>query len=391
MKESCPSRLSAVQDLQDHCHFPPISQRNGVLERAASLWFYSLMLAWIYSPTGQWALGLLRSIRAQLSPSPVSSVACLALLLSQGALEPSITAADVPTLRTEDHPFRLAVTSSMFSQVKETDARAAMKAWITTVAKERNIPVDPDPLICRTLEELERICQTNGVDGIGLQVPEYAQLNLAVRFDRFAVAVNGGSITEEYVLLARADRRLERLEQLEGQSLNVLNTPRMSLALIWLDTRLLEAGKQPSAKFFKRMTMMNNANRVALPVFFGKIDACLITRRSFKVMGELNPQLEKQLCTVAVSPELVPSGFAFRLDNTSPVRTKLLDEMTRLNETPAGQQILTLTQAERIEDRPVSCLNSALELLATHARLRQATNTAAALGVETPVTGAIQQ
>jgi hypothetical protein len=40
-----------------------------------------------------------------------------------------------------------------------------------------------------------------------------------------------------------------------------------------------------------------------------------------------------------------------------------------MSETPVGRQILMLTQAERIEHHPVSCLDSALALLATHRRL----------------------
>ena len=48
---------------------------------------------------------------------------------------------------------------------------------------------------------------------------------------------------------------------------------------------------------------------------------------------------------------------------------RLPQKVARLGETPAGQQILALTQTERIVDRPVSCLDSTLELLAKHRRL----------------------
>jgi phosphonate transport system substrate-binding protein len=124
--------------------------------------------------------------------------------------------------------------------------------------------------------------------------------------------------------------------------------------------------------------LINKATRVALPVFFRQADACLMTRTSFEVLGELNPQLNKQLRVLAISPELVPAGFAFRADYVSPLRAQMLTEMARLGETPAGQQILALTQAERIVDRPVSCLDNALELLAQHRRLCAATNAGAA-------------
>jgi phosphonate transport system substrate-binding protein len=287
----------------------------------------------------------------------------------------TILAAEVPVEASgTNRPFRLAFTSSMFSEVNENDARAAMKVWIMTVAKERGIPVDPDPYIYRTAAELAQACRTNRVDGFGLITPEYARLSQEMRFDRFAVGLHGGRITDEYVLLVREDSGLERIEQLQGRSLNILENPRMSLAVIWLDTLLLQSRLKPTAAFFSRLSTFNKASRVALPVFFCQTDACLMTRKSFAVMGELNPQLTTQLRILAISPAVVPSGFAFRAQFGSPFRATVLAEMARLGESAAGQQILMLTQADRIEDHPVSCLDSALELLATHARLCAATN-----------------
>ncbi|MBI5385419.1 MAG: PhnD/SsuA/transferrin family substrate-binding protein [Verrucomicrobia bacterium] len=277
-----------------------------------------------------------------------------------------------------NQPFRLAFTAGMFTEVNENDARAAMKVWIMTVAKERNIPVDADPHICPTVDGLIQLCRTNPVDGFGLLTPEYARLTNEMGFDRFAAGTQAGSIQEEYVILVRQGRGVERLEQLEGRTLNVLHSPRMSLALIWLDTLLLEARQKRAAEFFGRVSLIPKASKVALPVFFGQIDACLLTRRSLAVMGELNPQIGKQLRVLAHSPAVVPAGFAFRTDYASPFRAQILAEMAQLGESPAGQQILALTQAERLEDHPVSCLNSGLELLAKHQRLCAGINQTAA-------------
>lgn len=253
-----------------------------------------------------------------------------------------------------------------------------MKAWIMTVAKERGIPVDPNPNIYPSVEQLAQVCRTHQVDGVALLTPEYARLAREMKFDRVAISVREGHTTDQYVVLTRQDSGLERIEQLQGRSLNVLQSPRMSLATIWLDTVLLQAGQKRTAEFFGRVTSITKASRAALPVFFRQTDVCLMTRKSFEVMGELNPQMNKQLRVLAVSPEVVPSCFAFRADYVSPFRAQMLTEMTHLGETPAGRQILALTQAECIVDRPVSCLDSALELLATHARLCADTNQTAA-------------
>jgi phosphonate transport system substrate-binding protein len=108
---------------------------------------------------------------------------------------------------------------------------------------------------------------------------------------------------------------------------------------------------------------------VALPVFFRKAAVCLMTLKSFAAMQELNPQLGKQLRVLAQSPELMSSVFAFRADFQSPYREPMFQEMRRLSESPAGLQILMLLQSERIEEKPFSCVDSSLALLAKHRQL----------------------
>jgi phosphonate transport system substrate-binding protein len=257
----------------------------------------------------------------------------------------------------------------MFTEVNESDARAAMKVWIQTVAKERGIPVDSDSQIYSTVEAAVAGSRTNQVDGFGLTTPEFEVMSHEIPFGRLATGVRGESTTDSYVLLVRADGGLKNVQGLEKRNLIVLRNPRMSLAMIWLDTVLLQKGLKPAREFVDRATFSSKATQVALPVFFRQADACLMTRRSFEVMTELNPQVGKQLRVLAESPALVPSGFAFRADYHSLSREQIVAEMERLAETPAGRQILTLTQADRIEERPRSCLDSALELIATHRRL----------------------
>jgi phosphonate transport system substrate-binding protein len=275
----------------------------------------------------------------------------------------------VPVETDTNHVFRLAFSATMFTEVNENDARAAMKVWIMTVAKDRGIPVDPDPHICRTLDELTEVCRTNHVDGVGLVAAEYARLSQTIKFDRLGVGDYDGRIMEEYVVLVRQDSGVEHLDQLQGHTLNILNTPRTSLAPIWLDTILLEARLKDSADFFKQISYDNKAALVILPVFFHRADACLMTLDSFKIMGELNPQLAKQLRVIATSPKMLPACFAFRAAEGSAMRPRILTEMAQMNETPAGKQILTLVKADRIVEEPITCLDSALELLAKHERL----------------------
>jgi hypothetical protein len=273
---------------------------------------------------------------------------------------------------TGNKPFKMAFSMKMFSEVNIEDARAAMKAWILTVAQDRNIPVDPEPQIYNNFEEILRASSENATDGFAITTEEFWMLNKNVNFDRLILGVHDGKIMEEYIILVHQDSNIKSIKDLHGRSLSVLENPRMSLALIWFDTVLLQSGLTPSNLFCSQITHIKKISQVVLPVFFRNRDACLVSSIGFQTMSELNPQVGKQLRVLASSPQVVPNGFIFRPDYVSPYRDQMLIEMRRLSESPAGRQILTLTHSDRIDEYPFSSLDSAFDLLSTHKRLSTA-------------------
>lgn len=298
----------------------------------------------------------------------------LAVVLFICGAVPLFAADPVVPVIESDRAFRLAFSKKMFTEVTVDDARVAMKVWMMTVFRERSIPTDPDPKIYDNLEEMLRGSQGKPAEGFGITAEECWRLNKEIKIDRLVVGAINGQITEEYVVLVHRDSAFGSLADLRQHSLIVLENPRMSLAKIWLDTFLLQKGMNATDNFFKSTTLVNKLSQVVLPVFFRNSDACLVTRRGFQTMSELNPQVGSQLRILAVSQELVPIVFAFRADYASPFREQMLVEMRRLPETPAGKQILTLLQTERVEEQPMSCLTGTFELLAAHQRLSSAEN-----------------
>jgi phosphonate transport system substrate-binding protein len=290
-------------------------------------------------------------------------IAAVAAAGVTGAAAPGAPAAGA------ERPFKIAMTASMFTDVNESEARAAMKVWIMTVAKARGIPIDPELIVYSGTEAALRAVETDRIDGYGATLEEFSELSAHIAFDRIVVGTHTGSFQEKYVVLVREDSGWAELADLRGRDLLVLQNPRMSMAFVWLDTVLLEKGLGHAAAFFGQIEHQNKPSRVALPVFFRKTAACLMTLKSFAAMQELNPQLGKQLRVLAQSPDFVSSVFAFRADYRSAYREQLFQEMPHLHESPAGQQILTLLQSQRIDEQPLSCLDSSLALLAKHRRL----------------------
>ena len=155
----------------------------------------------------------------------------------------------------------------------------------------------------------------------------------------------------------------------------MLCSARASLASAWLDTLLMRKGKQPARSFFAAIIPEAKISKPVLSVFFGQLDACVVTRRGFDTMVELNPQTGRQLEVLAVSDPYVPVAFCFRKDYHSPIKNQILGEIKRWHLSPAGKQSLTIFQTDSLEEQPGNCLKSALDLLEEHENLIDATGT----------------
>jgi phosphonate transport system substrate-binding protein len=271
---------------------------------------------------------------------------------------------------------RLGFSTSVFSGVNENDAKAAMKVWAQAILKEHSLSVPADPQVL-TADAIATAMQNKLIDAVTLSAAEYRVIGAEFMSTNAILGATGGRVTEEYLLLVHRDSIIGRIEDLRGRSLIFFQNPRASLAPVWFETLLLQSGLGPTLRFCGRVIQGGKLSQVVLPVFFHQADACVVTRRGFQTMIELNPQVGRQLEILLSSPAMVPFAFLFRSDYSDPVRDQIMAEIKDVHSTVAGQQALALFQCESLEVHPISVLDSALELLATHARLSEAANHAA--------------
>jgi phosphonate transport system substrate-binding protein len=272
-----------------------------------------------------------------------------------------------PTLRcnaetpgSADERFHVGLSTSMFGDVKENDVKAAAKIWARTLYKERGVPIYEDVIIFENVEEVAHALRNRQVEAVVLQKQ--------IRSERVVVSVYDGSYTEEYLLLVHKDSRIERVEDLKGRKLMFPIHPRMALAEYWLDIVLANGGHGPAPKFFN-IEKLTKLPRAVLPVFFRQSDACVVTRRAFQTMCELNPQLGGSLKVIAASPKMVPGGFFFRSDASPSLRERTFASFEEVQKSPAYQQALILFQTQQLKVFPITILDETFALLAAHSRL----------------------
>jgi phosphonate transport system substrate-binding protein len=174
---------------------------------------------------------------------------------------------------------------------------------------------------------------------------------------------------DEYLLLVHEDSGIKILADLRRKSVNVFDNPKMCLAAMWLETAFLSANLGAPQEFVGRIALQNKLSRAVLPVYFRQSDACVVTRRGFATMCELNPQLGRKLHVLASSPNLITGLMAFHKDFAFERRQKLQAALVGLNKTTAGQQALTLFESGPLVVVDASVLRTTLDLVKTHEQL----------------------
>lgn len=261
--------------------------------------------------------------------------------------------------------FRLGFSSKVFTHINENDARAAIKAWAEVIVRQKNLPKEISTVIFKTDEELQQALIAKKVDAVGMLITEYYRLHRKVPLDPIFIPSHLGNITERYVLLTHWESNIKTIAELRGRSLNIYMNPRASLAMLWIDTLLVQQGLPVTTSFAGKISWIGKLDKVLLPVFFRQTDACIITMSGFKTMIELNPQLAKQIIVLAESFEVVPAVFAIRKEYQSPH----IDVFNELQNSPAGQQVLTIFKSDALVSRPRSTLESSLQLIELHEKI----------------------
>jgi ABC-type phosphate/phosphonate transport system substrate-binding protein len=263
----------------------------------------------------------------------------------------------------ERRPLRLAISADTLAGANVNDARAAYMVWLREVSRHNSTQtavVVPEVFI--SSEELIRTVRQGSLDCYGFTAPELAKL-LDLTDPSTIVLQDYLADGMEYVLLVHRENGFKKLADLRGAHLVSHLHRDMVLLPAWLGTLLGSNGLPQSAHFFSQETMSDKINQVVLPVFFRRIDAACLAHQSWETAVELNPQLGRDLVPLAVSPRLIPIGFAFRRNTSVEMRKALVASILNISSDAAGQQIVDLYQSRSFAVRPLSAMNPTLAML----------------------------
>jgi phosphonate transport system substrate-binding protein len=261
------------------------------------------------------------------------------------------------------------MSKQALNHINQDDASAAFKVWFDVVGREKGFILDSKADVVDSVREIRERLQSHTVDILVLDVAEYLELEgsrLIVPVLTHARGVHEGALYS-YVLLVNPSLAATTIAGLRGKKLLVSARNGSNAGTVWIDVLLSKEKLGRAASFFASINVPDKPQACILPLFFGRVDACVLDEVNLNLAKEMNPQLG-QLRVLARSRPMVESVIAMPTE-PFPYQKELMDAMLSLHEDPHGRQMLMVFKTDRLVRIQPGDLDSARELWRDYGRL----------------------
>ncbi len=270
----------------------------------------------------------------------------------------------------------LAFTSIAFGQISREDAQIVVQTWKERITEFFDTDIDGRVVIYDSTEDAVRAVEAGRAMAITLFTFDFlAQQQNADLTPAIVGVFADGHTTEKYVVVVRVGTSTQNLADLRDTQIRIGTPAENRLPLIWLDVALQQQGLT-SGRQHARMQQAESSASAILAVFFGQVQACIVTERALQTQGELNPQIARELTVIARSPGLLPTVVSFGPACDDSTRVLMLAATTTLHQRPLGRQVLELFGLSRIRAFRDTDVQATRELVAAYERWQQLSSTA---------------
>jgi ABC-type phosphate/phosphonate transport system substrate-binding protein len=270
----------------------------------------------------------------------------------------------------EEEPFspRIGYSASAFVDVDMNDAQALTSKLSAFLVRKKGGTAETK--IYATLNDLDRDLKSKKIDLIVLVANEFVELKNRAFLEPLFVSVRENEPYERLVLLVRKDGDVRTNSDLRNKIFVRHRGQHSAVHRIWLETLVMREGLPNAKRFFKSVKEVMKPSQAVMSVFFKKADACIVTRNTFEMMAELNPQLSRDMTALAESRPIASGVVAVRRDYNTMNREKLQDILERLHLDVQGKQLLTMFRMNRLVSFQQEYLASTEEFLWEHRKLK---------------------
>jgi ABC-type phosphate/phosphonate transport system substrate-binding protein len=273
--------------------------------------------------------------------------ALAAVWLGWGLLAPMVRSQTAPPVRRSR--LNVLASRSIVGAINPGDAQAAGTIWVQAIGRRRGFQLESRFEVAPSLDAMQKRIEEFSVDLIVVDAFEYlkiAHLGLVKPF--VAIARGRTGITQNFHLVVNRDSGYAGIADLRGKKVLTYSRSEVDLGRIWAETQLNERRLGRAESFLGSIGSADKPSSACLPVFFAKMDACVLNGTAWDTLTEMNPQLASRLQIIATSPPYLEGLLCLHVRHTEFV-DELLQGLLELNRDPEGRQLLMVFKGDRAD------------------------------------------
>lgn len=231
-------------------------------------------------------------------------------------------------------------SSGVFCYLDRENAQTAARLWANLMMRRKN--GSAETRIFKNQAELEHELQAGRLDLVVLLPNEYLSLRNRSLLEPLYLSTRSNELYDTLLLVTRNDNGITAMHQLKGKNLIHPRGAANAVHRLWLETLTMRQGVREPNRYFSSMKEVNSSSQALMPVFFKRGDACIISRNSFNVMAELNPQLRSQMQVIEETAPMATGVICIRRSCEKQQREPLREILETLDRSVEGRQLLTL-------------------------------------------------
>ena len=233
------------------------------------------------------------------------------------------------------------------SGVKPNDAKVALEVILNIMVEEIGFSRRVKSFILPDLDTAVKEAVKGKINVLTMTSIEYLKIRDLINMRPEIVPIySDAKIKKNYLLIVQKEKTSEPINMLKNKKIIVEKGGSGKIALLWLNTLLLERSLPESSSFFLTVERAERAAQVLLQVFFGQADACVLPRNTYETMVELNPQIEKKLSIISESPGFLCTVTCISSTVNKKTIEKMMNFIKKMHTDPSGRQIMLLFRTE---------------------------------------------
>jgi ABC-type phosphate/phosphonate transport system substrate-binding protein len=254
--------------------------------------------------------------------------------------------------------------STFFSDFDLSYAKGALDLWGKKMGERTGF--NSECYILNNINALAEKIKHKEIDiGSALSV-EYIQLKKIHDLQPMYAQKN---CADPYYIVAKKNQTIKNLSDLKGKRFARYRNDK--LGKLYLNTLLLKQFQKEQDTFFSSIIQKKKYSLALYDVFFDKADACMVLKRTYDLLCELNPQIKQDISILHMSEPFIPLVTFCRGDIDQHLKLLFIKAVKNMFDFEEGRQIMLIFNVTDIMDLTDKDLENVTNLIQKYEKLKQ--------------------